>query len=687
MSPWRKLRDVEWPVPVPDTTEFLYLTHEAIPRIQQNDPAITSLQVKLTDDNFWRVTNNRLDLEVVGRCIGASRVLRNLSFEIDIHVHEAEILLLFEGVKNNRSVETLQLNFRLSRLAGSVFSKMQSFFEHNTSLVRLDSISFMPSSDKAGIAKALSSNSSLKCVLMHMMNETVDTTEAICSRPSLTHLALEGEFRAGTCQVLSRMLTKQDSSLQSFNLKDMDTSTSDNMKLLACGIAANTSVKCLTLAATLPTVARGYRPISSIFGSLRLPQLGSTLKTLNLAGKRDNVNWGNVIEALSGLTSLTTLVLDYAEIKKNGFLIWGRIFNAVLGPNSTLEKLIARRTSMKLDSLRDLVSCLSRTTSLKVLDLHGSRDLSDDHFPSTFNTVWSSLFDCIGSSGCPLEELNINDIWLCQENNAALADLLRKPDNTLKCFTGNFCCGDLKSAVPLATVQKICFRNGHADLGRNLISTSNVKIVSLSLGEMSLNDLLPMVEFVAAPNCSLYELNTELRNDRYNPVHRDQILSFATSLIDSLRRNNSLKKIDISSKEPLDSSAAALIREMFLNLVNDKSSPDATCNSNHTLEKLHFGSILDKSVDIYVALHLNRNPDKGQVANEKILRNNASFDISNYDIKMLPQLMTWMGMYPVGLHNMHSVVLQIKDIIFSTNPNVGTSVGKRKREDDGKSVM
>ena len=687
MSPWKKLRDVEWPVPLPDITEFLCVTNESLPRIQQNDPAITSLQVKLTIDNFGRTNNSRLDLEMAGRCIGASRVLKNLSIDVDVPMNGAELLLLFEGVTSNRSVETLQLNFHLSSIAGSVYSKMQSFFENNTNLIRLDSVCYMRSSDKFGIAQALSSNSSLKCIRMLMMNESVDTIEAICSRPNLTHLGLEGEYINGTCQVLKKILTKQHFSLLSLDLEDMDTSTSDNIKLLASGIAANTSLKCLTLASTLPTVARGYRPTSSVFESLRLSQVGNTLQTLHLAGKRNKVHWDNVIQALSGLTCLTTLVLDYTEIKSNGFLIWGRIFNAVLGPKSSLKKLIARRTSMKLDSLRDLVSCLSRTTSLRVLDLNDSRDLSDDHFPSTFNTIWPSVFDSIGSSGCPLEELNIKNIWLSQENNAALADFLRKPDNTLKSFTGNYCSGSLTSAVPLAAVEKISFRSGTSDLGRNLISTPQINIVSLSVGEMRLNELHPMMDFFASPNCSLIEFNAELDISRRNPVGRHEIVSFATSLVGSLRRNHSFKKMNISSKEPLDSSVAASVREMFCNLVNDQSSADATYNSNHTLETLRFGSILEKSVDIYVALHLNRNPDKHHVASEKILRNSVSFDISNYDIKMLPQIMSWMGRYPVGLHNMNSVVQQIKDIIFSSKPNVGASVGKRKREDDGDSEM
>jgi hypothetical protein len=150
----------------------------------------------------------------------------------------------------------------------------------------------------------------------------------------------------------------------------------DRFDLLTSGLSANSSLKSLTVRSQ-GTIPRGYQAVSFILKDLQLSQLSNTLHTLQVGdtrGTRNAVRWGNVISVLRSLTSLNTLVLDRTEIHNDGFMIWGRIFDAVLGPSSSLRKLSARFTSMRLDSLRDLVTCMRRNTSLRVLDLYGSSE-------------------------------------------------------------------------------------------------------------------------------------------------------------------------------------------------------------------------------------------------------------------------------------------------------------------------
>lgn len=668
----------EWSVPLPDRHEYMTLNNETLSIIQQNDPHVQSLCVA--------ITRNELDWVDIGHAIGNSHVLKHLSVtvtDIVLMTNDADVrrlmLRFFCEVSRNRSIHTLKLNFQMSNIMGEAFGEMVSFFENNANLVRLDSTSFMPSLQNDGFVKALSANTSLKHINIYGVKATSDMVEAICTRPNLNHLILEEEFESGSCKVINKLLTEQCSSLDVLELNGMLMAISDHSNLITNGLAANKSLKSLTLRSQ--SALRGYRPVSSLFKTLRLTQLKDSLHTLQLGGTRNDVDWGNAINVLRGLTALKTLVLDRTEIEKNEFVIWGAIFNAVLGPSSRLEKLIARQTSMKLDSLRNLVNCLSKNTSLRVLNLSGSRDLTDDPFPSSFNTIWPSLFNIVRSSGCPLQELNIKDIWLCPENNAELATFLRRPDNTLKTFIGNYCFGPLPEAVPLSRMEKVGFRSVASSFAENLLEATSINFVSLAIGEVAIDELQLLVNFLSSPNCSLVEFDTVLQNGRRRysniTVGDDSIIQLATDLAAGLRSNVILKKLHIGTKEALRTSATAPLRGIFTNLLNDPSSFEATMNSNHVLENLRFGSIINDTADTFWAVQVNKIPDKREVIRRKIMRNNDTFNVETLNINVLPDLMSFIGKYS-GLKNMHSVVLQIKDLLYSVD-NSAVHTGKRKR--------
>lgn len=283
---------------------------------------------------------------------------------------------------------------------------------------------------------------------------------------------------------------------------------------------------------------------------------------------------------------------------------------------------------------------------------------------------------------CPLLELNIKGIFLSPENIAALATFLRRSDNTLKTFIGNSCFDSLPDAIPLTSVEKFGFRSIPSGFAQKLLDAPSLSVVSLSIGEVSFGELQELVTFLSSPRCSLVEFVTCLDNvhRRHSRVLSDSdLLQVATDLATGLRINTTMKKLHIALKQLLNEPVAVSIRAVLSNLLYDSSSFQATKESNHTLEDLRFGSILSKCNDVYLALQLNKIADKRAVATEKILRNNTSFSVDAFDVKVLPDLISWMGKYPVGFRNIYSVVHQVKDLFHGVNHNAGQA-GKRKRE-------
>lgn len=308
----------EWSVPLPEAHEYLHLCDQSLSEIEHNDPAFVSAYVFMKGD--------RQDWALIGRTVGNSRVLKNLSVVIE-HDFMCDIrqcmLPFFDGMSNNRSIQTLKLNFRMSDIMGEAFTAMHTFFESNTNLLRLDSTSYMPSRQTDGFVRAISVNSSLRHINVYGVHATGEMAEAICFRQNLSHLTLQEEFGRGTCEAINKLLTKQNSTLRVLELDGMMMSTNDNPKLLTSGLAANTSLEHLTLRSA--SAVRGYRPVSSIFKTVQLTQLKDTLHTLQLGGTRNDVGWGNAIGVLRCMTALNTLILDHTEIEKCGFMIWGDI--------------------------------------------------------------------------------------------------------------------------------------------------------------------------------------------------------------------------------------------------------------------------------------------------------------------------------------------------------------------------
>jgi hypothetical protein len=325
---------------------------------------------------------------------------------------------------------------------------------------------------------------------------------------------------------------------------------------------------------------------------------------------------------------------------------------------------------------------MRRNTSLRVLDLYGSSDIADGPFPSRFHTVWPSLFDTIRTTQCPLEELNIKDIFLSPGSTSALASFLRRSDNTLTTFIGNACFREVPDAVPNSQVKKIGFRTVPSDFAQKLIDAPTVNLTSLSIGEVRHSELRPLVAFIASPKCSLVEFTTcwEYGRGRHRELVNDSvIIQLATALSTGLANNVTMKRLHIGTNESFGSAVNASIKEIFTNLLSNPTGFEATVDSNHTLVYLRFGSEIQSSTDAYIALQLNKLPERRTIIDQKILRNNTPFNVEPFDDKVLPNLLSWMGKHPIGLRNMYSVVHQIKDLFSSVKQDCKDCTRKRKR--------
>jgi hypothetical protein len=329
----------QWGVPLPNSKEFFQVTNASLVEIQcdvqQNDPALISLCITF-DRGSGR--HNTPDWQQLGQSTGENHIIKHLWVEIVSIGRVSTILSFFRGVSNNRSIHTLKLEIQLVLVlgVGEVFAEMQTFFESNMNFCRLDCTSFMPSRELNGFVRAISVNTSLRHIQLYGVHIVPNVVEAICSRPNLSYLQLEEEFEYGTCDAIYRLLMKQNSNLRVLELDGMLMANTDRVDLLINGLAANALLKSLTLRSQ-GTTPRGYRAVSSIFRTFELRQMKGTLHTLQVGGTQNDVDWGNVISVLRGLTSLDTLVLDRTEINRDGFLIWGALFSAVLGPSSSLR--------------------------------------------------------------------------------------------------------------------------------------------------------------------------------------------------------------------------------------------------------------------------------------------------------------------------------------------------------------
>jgi hypothetical protein len=212
-------------------------------------------------------------------------------------------------------------------------------------------------------------------------------------------------------------------------------------------------------------------------------------------------------------------------------------------------------------------------------------------------------------------------------------------------------CGGLERLVcalvshPNIDISIECVDNDLSEQSLSNILQIIPQIRHLELRTFDLNQLEVIGNALSDSSCTLEYIS--IYHEHYQDL--DPIEQFAQInqiILDALKTNRSLKTLRYNYwKVDHVTDNADCMWPSFSRILCDKSSIDATYNSNHVLESLLINPINPRKempMEIYSLLHLNANPKKHAVARQKIIRyhtfNNVGFVPSS-----LPTVLAWVG--------------------------------------------
>ena len=351
-----------------------------------------------------------------------------------------------------------------------------------------------------------------------------------------------------------------------------------------------------------------------------------------------------IIQALEGHSRL-------AKIDLSGNRVEGRALAALVGlmnnPNSSLADLDLWDCSIDDEGARMLAAALGRNSTLRKLNLGHNKNITI--------TGWRAIFTQLQSPQSSLDGL---DLWK-NYIDIAVANLLA---NALANGTS------LK-ALCLGTSYEITTEGWRAVFAA--LSSPRCVIKELDLNSNEFNDeVVTHLSNALSNNCVLKELdlhgNAEvtpsgwrafsavLQNPNsalekldlgYNSINDGALVSLANSLV----HNNKLKELSLFKYETDDITITDW--GALTNVLCNKSSINATFNSNHTLQRIIDPNYRDESrlpYDLQNLLQLNRENTKFETARRKILQGHFSGDISiqpfiEMDLNALPNAIAWMA--------------------------------------------
>ena len=321
--------------------------------------------------------------------------------------------------------------------------------------------------------------------------------------------------------------------------------------------------------------------------------------------------------ALAGNSTLRNLDLSCNLSKKTAG--WTAIF-AQLQSAQSLETLDLSQNSRLRDSTANvLANSLVNGTHLKVLDLSQTPKLATEG--------WQSIYAALQSPLCMLQRLNLRN---CPFGN-----------KEVKCLANS--------------LSRNCALR-HLDL------SSNSRVTALGWGAFSAvlqspNSALETVDLIGSKSINDYV-----------------VMCFAISLA----HNSVLKELflDRGVFSGLDIITTAGW-EALSNALCNKSSINATFNSNHTLQRLvgpdYSATIDDDSIpllpsDLQALLQLNRGNIKAEAARRKILAVHfGDFNIEPFvELKVLPHAIAWMAKDEYGMSLLYQFVRRNAHLFVDT---------------------
>ena len=318
-------------------------------------------------------------------------------------------------------------------------------------------------------------------------------------------------------------------------------------------------------------------------------------------------------------------------------------------PNSSLADLDLWGCSLDDDGANTLASAVGSSGTLRKLNLSGNCNITI--------TGWRALFTQLQSPQSSMASLGLYDNSIDDEAanllayslangsiNLEVLNLSENHDITTVGWRSVF--SALQS--PRCMLQKLFLHyneiNDEAVTYLGNVLANNCTLRRLGLGDLEGNRVTSsgwraFAAILQNPNSALEELDLAR-----NQINNDVLDSFANSLM----HNNKLKELFID-----DRSVTSTGWDALSNVLCNKSSINATFNSNHTLGRVfdpdEYG--VDESnlpSDLRALLQLNRENTKAEAARRKVISVHFSGDFNvqpfiDMDLKVLPHALAWMA--------------------------------------------
>eukprot|EP00956_Cyclotella_meneghiniana_P012025 scaffold17043_cov36-Cyclotella_meneghiniana.AAC.4 len=268
----------------------------------------------------------------------------------------------------------------------------------------------------------------------------------------------------------------------------------------------------------------------------------------------------------------------------------------------------------------------------------------EDDFGNDYD--WTSLFRFMQSSS--FRELDLNGIIKSDSVMEALSDCLMSNREVRVLKLGlyysltsdgwNYFANMLSSHT---TIEDVDVSRAASDAMETLTDSLpralvlNPRLRRVQLPVRTLHELRIVASALESPNSSLEELAIDYQPGFMQPAPNSEVTAV---LALSLKMNSMLKRLHHIS---LYNAGVDLDWPIFLTLLCDTSSIEATINSNHTLGFLYSNKTA-APLEISSLLRMNRNPNKRDVAISKIVQHH-SFETMDFVPTSLPTVLSLVG--------------------------------------------
>lgn len=635
-----------------------------IKHVQTNNPAIRSVVATIEASSL-------VNWEAVGHHIGGNRYIKHLRLNIHTGADDFHLLAFCRGFAFNTSVEALEINF-YSNIRGEAFTSLMPFFSGNSNLAllvvecyrRFDNF---PASMKTAIDASTSLRSlrvgTCECYWKgEKLKNASEFIQSIFSKIGIQHIALHHFLLPeDVCSGIKDALSCENCELLSLELARVEVKNDADAVNVASGFKDNKSIKCFAIESTKDEFMKPF--LASVqTGSLE------TLEKLELYSHFQTRGLP-VASVVRHMPRLKSLRLDGPRFDMN---TWKEIFSVIFYSSMLLDELKISRSITDDETLQDLSVAVS-VSSIKALDLSDNVDIT----PNGWSTFLKS------TKVETLEELHIQRAIKNDAVMTALSGFLAMNGGLKVLKFPRYNHEDVteegwRSLVAAlqnhtSSLEEIVFDTGFVRRGGGqhlfvgaLHEISSLKRVTMPINSSSEFQLLANV--LESPNCAVEELTVYYDDSQFPIFSREHDGSLEETdltyvVANALQLNVSLKVFRFQHcGRRLFQFNWALIADLLCN----KTSIDASYNSNHTLERLEIINDRNSTIPLglYSMVYFNQNTSKQSAARDKIVHCHK-LDEMEYKPAFLPVIMSRIGesnsnrslshLYSIICKNRHSL--------------------------------